>query len=151
MLPQMRQTYLLTRSVSRLHDSFQAYTTCTVLIHSTLQKQIYGDSVESWTVDLHHAQSCIAVLERCGPADSTISRMHNQLADLFRRVAKFTPLELSLMPSITIISAPIPQDYLLTVPEGGVSEEMSERIRLSTSLLVRLCGPFENLGEFGVQ
>ncbi|KAK6850389.1 hypothetical protein PG987_000023 [Apiospora arundinis] len=131
--------------------NFQAYTTCTVLIHSTLQKQIYGDSVESWTVDLHHAQSCIAVLERCGPADSTISRMHNQLADLFRRVAKFTPLELSLMPSITIISAPIPQDYLLTVPEGGVSEEMSERIRLSTSLLVRLCGPFENLGEFGVQ
>ncbi|KAK6859270.1 hypothetical protein PG995_005123 [Apiospora arundinis] len=122
-----------------------------ILIHSTLQKQIYGDSVESWTVDLHHAQSCIAVLERCGPADSTISRMHNQLADLFRRVAKFTPLELSLMPSITIISAPIPQDYLLTVPEGGVSEEMSERIRLSTSLLVRLCGPFENLGEFGVQ
>ncbi|KAK8011925.1 GroES-like protein [Apiospora arundinis] len=130
---------------------FQAYTTCTVLMHSTLQKQIYGDSVESWTVDLHHAQSCIAVLERCGPADSTISRMHNQLADLFRRVANFTPLELSLMPSITITSAPIPQDYLLTVPEGGVSEEMPERIRLSTSLLVRLCGPFENLGEFGVQ
>ncbi|KAK6843943.1 hypothetical protein PG987_004803 [Apiospora arundinis] len=77
--------------------------------------------------------------------------MHNQLADLFRRVANVTPLEPSLMPSITIISAQIPQDYLLTVPEGGMSEEMLERIRLSTSLLARLYGPFEKLGEFGVQ
>ncbi|KAK8025345.1 hypothetical protein PG990_003168 [Apiospora arundinis] len=47
---------------------------------------------------------------------------------------------------------PLPHDYLLTIPEsGGVSEDMSERIRLSMSLLVRLCGPFENLGEYGMQ
>ncbi|KAK6825502.1 hypothetical protein PG987_012996 [Apiospora arundinis] len=140
---------------------FQAYTTCTVLMHSALQKQIHGDSIDSWTVDLHYAQSCLAILERCGPVDSSTGRMHNQLADLFRRVAHYKkpqqpmPLSPIIMPPITETMMPIyplPHDYLLIIPEsGGVSEDMSERIRLSMLLLVRLCGPFENLGEYGMQ
>ncbi|KAK7928785.1 hypothetical protein PG985_005783 [Apiospora marii] len=121
---------------------FQAYTACTVLMHSALQKQIHGGSVKSWKMDLHHAQSCLAILERCGPAHSTTSRMHNQLADLLPSVANFT---------LFGPSAPLPQDYPLTIPETGVGEGISERVRLSVTLLVRLCGPFENLGEYGMQ
>ncbi|KAK8013451.1 hypothetical protein PG991_009044 [Apiospora marii] len=128
---------------------FQAYTTSTVLMHSALQKQIHGDSANSWKMDLHHARSCLTILERCGPAQSTTSQMHNQLADLLRCVANFTPFG-PLVPSTTIMPVPLPQDYLLTIPEAGVSEEISGRIRLSVKLLVRLCGPFENVGEYGM-
>ncbi|KAK8087360.1 hypothetical protein PG994_002334 [Apiospora phragmitis] len=126
----------------------QAYTTCTVLMHSVLQQQIHGDSIEAWSLNLQHAQSCLAILERCGPADSTISHMHNQLAALLRRVADFQP------PRSSVHSAEVflPPDYLLTIPEGSQGEAMSERIQLSMTLLVRLCGPFafENLSEFGM-
>ncbi|KAK8108068.1 uncharacterized protein PG998_010081 [Apiospora kogelbergensis] len=136
---------------------FQAYTTCTVLMHSVLQKQIHRDSIESWTVDLQYAQSCLAILERCGPADSATGRMHDQLTDIFRHVADFkpSPPAVALVPmTMTMTVSPIdgiPLDYLLTLPECGVGEEMSERINLSMTLLVRLCGPFEDLGEYGMQ
>ncbi|KAK8869196.1 hypothetical protein PGQ11_007774 [Apiospora arundinis] len=121
---------------------FQAYTTCTVLMHSALQKQIHGGSVKSWTMDLRHARSCLAILERCGPAHSTTSRMYNQLADLLRCIANFTPFGPSVL---------LPQDYPLTIPETDIGEEISERIHLSVKLLVRLCGPFENMGKYGMQ
>ena len=111
-------------------------------MHSALQKQIHGDSVKAWEMDLYHARSCLAILERCGPTHSTASWMHNQLTDLLRCVSNFTPFG----PSV-----PLPQDYLLTIPESSMGEELLERIRLSIKLLVRLCGPFENLGEYGMQ
>ncbi|KAK8072436.1 hypothetical protein PG996_005784 [Apiospora saccharicola] len=101
-------------------------------------------------MDLYHARSCLTILERCGSAHSTTSRMHNQLADLLRCVADFTPFG-PLVPSTTIVSVPLRQDYLLTIPEAGVGEELSGRIRLSVKLLVRLCGPFENVGEYGIR
>ncbi|KAK8029509.1 hypothetical protein PG993_010800 [Apiospora rasikravindrae] len=111
-------------------------------MHSVLQKQIHGDLVKSWTMDLHHAQFCLAILERCGLAHSTTSRMQNQLANLLRCVANFTPFGPSVL---------LPQDYPLTIPEAGVGEEISERMRLSVKLLVRLCGPFNNLDNYGMQ
>ncbi|KAK7947894.1 uncharacterized protein PG986_008780 [Apiospora aurea] len=127
----------------------QAYTTCTVLLHSVLQQQLHGDSMANWNINLQHAHSCLAILERCGPADSTISHMHNQLAGILRRVADYTgPMHPALTPLVPNV---LPSDYLLTIPEGVEGDDaMAERVQLSTTLLVRLCGPFQNLGEYGI-
>ncbi|KAK8094891.1 hypothetical protein PG997_001576 [Apiospora hydei] len=127
----------------------QAYTTCTVLMHSVLQQQLHGDSMANWTINLQHAHSCLVILERCGPADSTISHMHNQLAAISRRVADYKgprhPAPIPLVPTV------LPPEYLLTIPEGAEGDDaMADRLQLSTTLLVRLCGPFENLGEYGM-
>ncbi|KAK8133539.1 hypothetical protein PG984_005551 [Apiospora sp. TS-2023a] len=129
---------------------FQAYTTCTVLLHSVLQQQIHGDSTESWTVNLQHARSCLAILERCGPADSTISQMHSQLDTIHRQVAGFAqPHKPSGM--IPPALAFLPPDYLLTLPETNIEgATASDRVRLSRNLLVRLCGPFENMHHCGM-
>ncbi|KAK7977020.1 hypothetical protein PG988_004510 [Apiospora saccharicola] len=129
---------------------FQAYTTCTVLLHSVLQQQIHGDSTESWTVNLQHARSCLAILERCRSADSTISQMHSQLTTIHRQVADFAEPH---RPSGVISSALafLPSDYLLTLPETNIEgAPASDRVRLSRNLMVRLCGPFENMHHCGM-
>ncbi|KAK8038676.1 hypothetical protein PG993_007087 [Apiospora rasikravindrae] len=126
----------------------QAYTTCTILMQSVLQQQIHGDSIENWSRNMQHAQSCLAILERCGSADSTVTQMHNQLASIFRRAADFDP---SKTPSVPAPLVAIPPGYLLTIPQGiEGNDTLSERLQLSTSLLVRLCGPFGNVGEHGM-
>ncbi|KAK7921640.1 hypothetical protein PG985_009662 [Apiospora marii] len=105
---------------------------------------------ESWTVNLQHAQSCLAILDRCGPADSTISQMHSQLAAIFRHAGGFTPQPRSLghAPPASLVF--LPPDYLLTLPDIIVGDAALERVRLSRSLLVRLCGPFENMDQWGM-
>ncbi|KAK8013761.1 hypothetical protein PG991_009354 [Apiospora marii] len=126
--------------------SFQAYTTCTILLHAVLQHQIHGDATEFWQANLEHARSCLAVLERCRTGDSTISHLHAQLAALFGPVASFQPSQPSTK---TAPHAPMSlAANLLTLPEDAQDDDaMAERIWLSMDLLVRLCGPFENLGE----
>lgn len=99
-------------------------------------------------MNLQHAQSCLAVLERCGPADSTISQMRSQLATIYRRAADFAQPH---QPPVPAALSFLPPDYLLTLPEINEGDAaMSDRVRLSRSLLVKLCGPFENMGHCGM-
>ena len=129
--------------------SFQAYTTCTVLLHAVLQQQLHGDSRESVAVNLQRAQSCLAILEHCGSADSIISQMHSQLATLFRCAGGLDspPRPPGHAPPPLVF---LPPDYLLTLPEALAGDAALERVRLSKNLLVRLCGPFEDMDQCGM-
>lgn len=76
-------------AVLTLHAySFQAYTTCTVLLHSVAQKQLHDFDPLDWQDDMVRVADCLGVLEYCASLDPVAARFHEQLLALVHRLKK---------------------------------------------------------------
>ena len=73
------------------HSSFQAYTSCTVLLHAVVQRQIHGLPSSAWQMDQGHVDSCLSVLEFCSSMDPVAARFHQLLngiaEEIFQQVS----------------------------------------------------------------
>lgn len=149
-------------AVLTLHAySFQAYTTCTVILHSVAQKQLHDFEPSSWQDDMVRAADCLSVLEYCASLDPVAARFHEQLRGFIRRLREQGQIILearsqqgvntqsqfqSSTPHTSIGStgcSPVDQHegkltYLLDIPANSDPD----RVDLSLQLLGILCRPF---------
>ncbi|KAK3393413.1 hypothetical protein B0H63DRAFT_554786 [Podospora didyma] len=110
---------------------FQSQTSCVVLLHSAIQKQLHSFPPESWKDDLAHAHTCLEALAFCGSLDPVALNFHACLEPIYETLLAYgSP---PVKPSV-----PPPPDYLLTIPAG--SDPV--RVEMSLSLLEALCRPF---------
>jgi hypothetical protein len=111
--------------------SFQAYTSCTVVLQAIAQKQLHGFPREEWEEDLESAAQCLSILKFCGTSDPVALRFHGILAYIYERLCAHSP-----NPSTS--SRPPLNGYLLTIPPDG----SEDHVRLSLTLMIMLCRPF---------
>ncbi|KAK3382749.1 hypothetical protein B0T24DRAFT_672711 [Lasiosphaeria ovina] len=113
---------------------FQSQTACMVMLHSAIQKQLHLFPQSSWKEDLVHAHTCLEALEFCGTIDSVALNFYDCLEPIYTQVASYSSPTAPPGPP----EPPPPADYLLTIPPGSDSSNVS----LSLSLLEALCRPF---------
>ncbi|KAK5995253.1 hypothetical protein PT974_03652 [Cladobotryum mycophilum] len=130
---------------------FQAYTSCLVILHSIIQRQLHGFDNSTLQQDLEHAQVCLTILDYCGALDKVAASFHKQLTAVFERILvkeeyhniNLDDIEMGGTHSGDHAAFAMGKDgqeyrYLLTVPEHP---DMSH-LTLSLSLLGMLCRPF---------
>lgn len=146
--------------------SFQTYTTCTILLHSVVQKQLHKFQPSEWADDLQRAKDCLVVLAFCGSQDRVAASFHKQLETIYQVVLAY---ELSTPPTDVAMemdgqqTSPqtggtfSPTDeagretrsksdshaYLLDIPADADPAHM----RLSFSLLMMLSQPFGDISN----
>ncbi|QUC21010.1 uncharacterized protein UV8b_05251 [Ustilaginoidea virens] len=67
---------------------FQAYTSCTVLLHAVVQKQIHRFSPSTWEDDLERAGDCLSVLAFCASKDLIAAQFHHQLHGIYQTLVQ---------------------------------------------------------------
>jgi len=110
-------------------------TSCIIILHSTVQKQLHHVDPSSWPEDLSYAHTCLLALSFCGTHDPVARKFQDELQPLFAGIAAYQP---------TGRTRPSPEaepTYLLTIPPEA---EGSPHRALSLSLLAMLCQPFSN-------
>lgn len=132
---------------AKLSSSFQAYTSCLLVLHSIAQKQLHNFARAEWEEELEQAQQCLAILSFCGTVDPVAKKFHSRLTAIYDDIVRFEPVRTihgaSGQPFSGSSFATAPPEYLLTIP----STADPERINLSFSLLVLLCRPFGDADE----
>ncbi|OAA36667.1 nitrate assimilation regulatory protein nirA [Metarhizium rileyi] len=136
---------------------FQTYTSCTILLHSIVQKQLHKYEPPTWQDDLEKARDCISVLAFCGSQDRVAAQFCSQLEDIFRTVLAHdissepdsvmeTDCQHNVIPlgnsfSETDDGRETNHDYLLDIP----SHSDPSHTKLSFILLMMLSQPFGDL------
>ena len=110
-------------------------TSCTIILHSTAQKQMHNIDPDSWLEDLEQARICLSTLEFCGSLDTVAQKFLDKLEPLFDSIAAYRPTGYPTSP------AEAEPAYLLTIPRSAVGSPHSA---LSLTLLAMLCRPFSD-------
>ena len=108
-------------------------TSCTIILHSTAQKQLHNFDPSSWQDDLRQAQICLSALSYCGTLDPVARKFKDKLEPLFASVAAYRPT------TYATSSPEAEPGYLLTIPRSALK---SPHTTLSLELLSMLCQPF---------
>jgi hypothetical protein len=136
-------------------SSFQAYTSCTVLLQSAVQKQLHGFSPADWQEELEKAQICLSVLEWCGRRDSVAQKFHEKLSgmlksmetlDLIKSKTNFSMYQDAIstqgMSEVPGSSSQSPYLFIIPNPDTARSMKTEEHTELSIELLNMLCRPY---------
>jgi hypothetical protein len=110
-------------------------TSCTIILHSTVQKQLHNFDPSSWQDDLSQARICLSTLSFCGSLDPVARKFLDKLEPILASIAAYRP---SRPPSASAETNPA---YLLTIPRPA---RESPHVTLSLTLLSMLCQPFSD-------
>jgi len=67
-------------------NSFQAHTSCVVILHSIAQKQLHNLPPSSWAEEMRLARVCLDALEFCGELDPIASRFQIRLSGIYAKL-----------------------------------------------------------------
>lgn len=73
-----------------MENSFQAYTSGTVLLHSVVQKQLHNFNPSTWQEDIDNVKDCLSALEFCGSLDRVAAQFHERLGAIFQEVLAYS-------------------------------------------------------------
>ena len=110
-------------------------TSCTVILHSVVQKQLHGFDPLSWQEELAQSRICLSILSFCGSLDPVARKFQDKLEPLFAAIAAYQPTG---YPTSSVEDEPA---YLLTIPHSVMN---SPHTILSLTLLSMLCQPFRD-------
>jgi len=121
----------------------EAYTSCTVILYSVVQKQLHDFPTTDWMEDLAQAEQCLEVLKFCATEDHVAQGLYERLMAAYRIITRDTPASraaASRQPptSDTPRNSKGLIDYILSMPP---TTEHS-RMRTSQTLLKMVCTPF---------
>ncbi|KAH6659207.1 hypothetical protein BKA67DRAFT_529380 [Truncatella angustata] len=148
---------------------FQSYTSCSIILHSAIQKLSHGWKASTWQDDLQKAGLCLTVLEYCMSSDSTALGFYKELKDVYDYIDKQPqdcplgtqdpsfqqPLSEASTVDDTIDGQPFRTDigslqndssYLITIPPNAEPEHKERSYRI----LVKLCQPFGDPNHQGL-
>ncbi|KAI9147209.1 Protein RTA1 [Paramyrothecium foliicola] len=137
---------------------FQTYTTCTMLLHVAVQKQLHGFQQSTWQAEKAYAEDCLSVLSFCGTRDRIAAQYHEKLTPIFERVfhRELNNSELSTTPeAIEVLNqsqtdphgseeaanlaTPLNHGFLLSIPHNANPVV----VEIAVELMTMLSKPFE--------
>jgi hypothetical protein len=148
--------------------SFQAYTSCLIILHAAMQKLLHNWESTTWQDDLAKARLCLHVIKYCASSDAIAHRFRLELEQFYNYIAKqegnnshdddFLTAQPDPREKISVggngylESEPNDSSYLTSIPPGANPEHLQQ----SCHILVKLCQPFgdpkhEGLGLDEVQ
>ena len=123
---------------------FQSYSSCVVILHSAVQKQLHGFGRREWQEDLLElAKTCLSLLEFCGSVDRVAYKFHQKLTKLYDTVTANSVTSSASSADGRSNSTGTTQPtgrlaYLFEKPSNGDTELLD----LSSTLLGMLWEPF---------
>jgi hypothetical protein len=127
-----------------VNDRSEAYTSCTVVLHSAVQKQLYGFPRSYCDDDLVQAKQCLEVLEYCGSEDHVARGFHERLSAAYEVIVGENANHGSILEQVREAISPTGPDstatldYIFTSPRTNQPSHMEA----SQRLLTMLCTPF---------
>ncbi|KAH7302938.1 hypothetical protein B0I35DRAFT_500478 [Stachybotrys elegans] len=121
---------------------FQSCTSCIVLLHSVVQKQVHMFPRSYWEDDLAQARICLDILSFCSTMDAVALKFQDCLVPVHDKLSSY------IQPTTSTSTLPNPSSlaYILRAPMTAEAD----RISLSLKILVMLCQPFGNVnGKWG--
>ncbi|KAI4148424.1 MAG: hypothetical protein LQ340_005099 [Diploschistes diacapsis] len=125
----------------------QGYCSCTVLLHSAVQKQLHGLAAAEWQDDLQYAGLSLELLNYCAASDPIAEKLHKVLADVYDAISNCTgDEELETLSegteNLDLPAGTSPMTKSAACLFDPPSDTQGKRSRVSLFLLSMLCRPF---------